>query len=148
MKIAAGKITLLRLPAALLPMSQQRFVMIALIDVMSASNTTTETIAMSNTIEIFGEQYTLETDKTYSQNGQPVIEISDIQGMPSGIITVCIPGHPFAANETAISSDVDQSSVVSQLVQMGIAKDTGNIAVSGYGRYPVIELIEQQQEAE
>ena len=92
-------------------------------------------------IELYNERYEVLINNRYKHNNQPVIEIADKLGMPSGVISVCIPNHNFEENETAISSDVDQEEVAKQLSDQGVIKITGKTARSGYGQYPVVEVL-------
>ena len=92
-------------------------------------------------VKLYGEEYQLSFDNKYKANNQPVLEITDSGGIPSGVISVCIASHEFGENETAICSDVDQASIVEQLVKQGVAVSQGKLATSGYGRYPIVKIL-------
>lgn len=96
---------------------------------------------MNHTISIYGEQYSVQCNRKYNANTQPVIEIFEVSGCPAGVISVCIPSHPFAENETAISSDVPQEEVMRELERTGLATRTGEVALSGFGQYPVVKIL-------
>lgn len=95
---------------------------------------------MKNQIRISGMEFTVSCEKKYDANKQPVIEIFDKDGCPAGVISVCIPSHSFEDCETTLSGDIPQNEVVKELERQGIAIDTGKIAHSGYGTYPVIKV--------
>lgn len=96
---------------------------------------------MKKTIQIYNLNFLVSCQNFYPKNNQPAIEIFEENGTPAGKLSICLPDHSFEDNETAISSDLPQLSVIDQLEKIGVAKRTGNVARSGYGIYPIVKLI-------
>lgn len=91
-------------------------------------------------IHIDEERYQVVCQDRYEMNGAPVIEIIDSEGCLAGIISICLL-ELLPANETAISGDVPQADVIANLEKIGFVKNTGKFQTSGYGRYPIVEVL-------
>lgn len=98
---------------------------------------------MKHLVTLYGENYTVEASNRYKENkGQRVLEIFDAEtGMPSGVISVCVPRVTLQHNETILKV-TDCDGLLEAILKSGIASFTGRQVRSGYAIYPVVRLTE------
>ena len=69
-------------------------------------------------------------------NRQRTNEIGD----PMTTATACMPGYPFANNETAIKDYGENTGVLNVLLDAGIVESTGKIINSGFAVFSVVRI--------
>jgi hypothetical protein len=98
---------------------------------------------MKHLVTLYGERYTAEANHRYKDNkDQRVLEIFDAEnGMPAGVISVCVPSVTLQQNETILKA-TDCDGLLEAILASGIATSTGRQVRSGYSIYPVVRLTE------
>jgi len=102
-------------------------------------------ISIKPIVSIHGDDYRVElsSEKYRKAPAQPVLEIYELDtGMPSGVITVCIPGVSLEKGETIIKS-TDGCDYASKLLEADIIKAITRTVVSGYANFPVVSISEK-----
>lgn len=95
-----------------------------------------------NTITLFGETFKVQrSSEQYAQNcSQPILDIFTEAGMPSGRITICIPGIHLEAGETIVRQEYAE--LIEDLVKAQIVQYSGRYARSGFAVYPIVKLVQ------
>lgn len=98
---------------------------------------------MKHLVNLYGENYAVEANNRYKENkDQRVLEIFNAEtGMPSGVISVCVPGVTLQQNETILKV-TDCDGLLEAIIKSGIASFAGRQVRSGYAIYPVVRITE------
>lgn len=98
---------------------------------------------MKYLVTLYGKNYTVEANNRYKENkDQRILEIFDAEtGMPSGVISVCVPKITLQNNETILKV-TDCDGLLEAVLKSGIATSTGHQVRSRYAIYPVVRLTE------
>lgn len=87
----------------------------------------------------------------YKSNQQKAIQLviadtdynrnrTDEIGGPMATATTCIPGYPFASNETAIKDYSENAGILDVLIEAGFVQKTGKTVRSGFADLPVVRI--------